>query len=247
VGPPRPRIGLLDTIEGLARGTREKLPVMISDCTDPYQPLEAEHRITRHCAQVLAKHHFPLLIVTKSNLVTRDIDIFQQTKTVVSMTVTTLRSDIAALLEPNAPSPRLRISALKAIGEGGIPTVARVDPMMPTINDDEGDFEELVSKLADVGVRQVTVSTLKPVRDFFSALRRIDPELHGRLWELYRDGYGAMGYRYALKDKRQELIKKLRHIVIKHGLQFASCREELPGLNTNVCDGTAYCRGSLGN
>lgn len=243
MGPPHPRTGLLDTIEGMAKGTREKLPVMISDCTDPYQPLEAEYRITRRCAQVLAKHNFPLLIVTKSNLVTRDIDIFQQTKTVVSMTITTLRNDIAGLIEPHAPSPDLRISALKRIGEEGIPTVARVDPIIPTINDDERGFEELISALADVGVRQVTVSTLKPVKGFFSTLRSIDPELHGRLWDLYKDGDWALGYRRMRKVRSKELIGKLRPIIIRYGLQFASCREGLPMLNTSLCDGTAHCRG----
>jgi len=244
-GPVRPRTALLDTIEGMARGTKEKLPVMISDCTDPYQPLEEENRITRRCAQVLAKHNFPLLIVTKSNLVTRDIDIFRQTKTVVSISVTTLRADIAGLIEPHAPSPNLRISALKRIGEEGIPTVARVDPIIPTINDDERDFEELVSALADVDVKQVTVSTLKPVRGFFSALRSVDPGLHGKLWDIYKDGYWAMGYRHMREARSKEIIEKLRPVVIRYGLRFASCREGLPMLNTSLCDGTAHCRGPL--
>jgi len=234
---------LLDKVEEMARSTREKLPVMISDCTDPYQPLEGECRVTRRCVKVLAENHFPLLIVTKSDLVARDIDIFIQTKTVVSMTVTTIRDDIAALIEPHAPPPDLRISALRAIGEQGIPAVARVDPIIPTINDDEDDFEELVSALANVGVRQITASTLKPVRGFFSKLRDLDPELHRRLWNFYKDGESAMGYRYMRKTERQRIIERFRPIVIGHGLEFASCREGFQGLNTSLCDGTAPCRG----
>jgi len=236
---------LLDNVEEMARSTREKLPVMISDCTDPYQPLEGECFVTRRCAKVLAENHFPLLIVTKSNLVARDIDVFLQTKTVVSMTVTTIRNDIAAIIEPHAPPPDLRISALRGIGEQGILTVARVDPIIPTINDDEDDFEELVSALANVGVRQITVSTMKPVRGFFSKLRDLDPELHRRIWHFYEDGESAMGYRYMRKSERQEIIGRLRSTVIGHGLKFASCREGFQELNTSLCDGTSFCRRNL--
>jgi len=233
---------LLDNVEEMARGTIEKLPVMISDCTDPYQPLEGECCVTRRCAQVLARHHFPLLIVTKSNLVARDVDVFLQTKTVVSMTVTTIQDDIASLIEPHAPMPDLRISALRSIGERGIPTVARVDPIIPTINDNEDDFERLVSALANVDIKQITVSTLKPVGGFFSKLRDLDPELHRRIWAFYKDGVSSMGYRYMRKTERQRILGGLRDIIIRHGLKFASCREGLQELNTSLCDGTAFCR-----
>src|SRR3972149_2950954 len=78
VGPSQPRLKLLEQIEELAENTRLKLPVMLSDCTDPYQPSEVEHRVTRKCVEELAEHGFPLLIVTKSDMVTRDIDVFKR-------------------------------------------------------------------------------------------------------------------------------------------------------------------------
>ena len=141
-GPTQPRFQLLEQIGKMAEGTEQKLPVMISDCTDPYQPLEAEHKITRKCVEVLAKHGFPLLIVTKSDLVTRDVDVFRLTPTVVSITVTTPRDEIAKLIEPFAPSPEKRFSALQKIVENGISAEARVDPKLPTINDDEKEPDE---------------------------------------------------------------------------------------------------------
>jgi len=240
-----PRLKLLDQIESMAKNTKHKLPVMMSDCTDPYQPLEAEYKITRRCAEVLAKHGFPLLIVTKSNMVTRDVDVFKRTPTVVSMTVTTPYEDVAKLIEPFAPPPEKRLSALQKTAEEGITAVARIDPILPTVNDDEKDFERLVSTLADIGVKQVTVATMKHVRGFFATLGQTDPNACERLKREYVNGTWAVGYKYLPKETRRRIIEKLRPIVLKHGLAFASCREGLSEYNTTLCDGTAYCRNLL--
>jgi len=241
VGPPLPRLNLLDKIEEMAERSKPKFPVMMSACTDPYQPLEREHEVTRRCAEVLAKHGFPLLMVTKSDLVTRDIEIFKRTPTVVAVTVNTLGEDIAGFIEPYAPPPCRRIAALRKIAGEGIATVARIDPIIPTVNDDEGEFEELTLALKKAGVRQVTVSTLKPVTGFFSALRARDREAWDKLRKIYADGRWVMGYKYLHEEKRRKILEKLRPVVLNRGLNFAHCREGF-GFNTSLCDGTAYCR-----
>lgn len=245
VGPAQPRLKLLEQIDGMVRNTKLRLPVMMSDCTDPYQPLEKEYKITRRCAEVLAKHGFPLLIVTKSDMVVRDINIFKQTPTVVAVTITTPREDIAATIEPYAPPPERRLSALQKIVDAGLVAVARIDPILPTINDDEKDFEELVSNLASIGVKQVTVATMKPVRGFFSTLKRTKPDLYEKLTKLYADGNWIVGYKYLPRERRMKILNKFRPIVLKHGLSFASCREGFSQLNTTFCDGTAFCRNLL--
>jgi len=245
VGRTLPRLKLLDQIECLAKNTKHKLPVMMSDCTDPYQPLEAEHKITRKCAEVLAKHGFPLLIVTKSDVVTRDIDVFKRTPTVVAVTVTTPHEDVAKFIEPFAPPPEKRLSALQKIVGEGITAVARIDPILPTVNDGEKDFESLVSTLADIGVNQITVATMKHVRGFFTTLRQTDPKACERLMREYVNGTWAVGYKYLPLERRRRIIETLRAIVLKHGLAFASCREGLSELNTTLCDGTVYCRNLL--
>jgi len=244
-GPPTPRLKILDQIESMVKNTKLKSPVMMSDCTDPYQPLEKQYKITRRCAEVLVQHRFPLLIVTKSDLVIRDLDLFKRTPTVVSMTITTLREDIAAFTEPYAPSPHRRVSALQRTVEQDITAVARIDPIIPTINDNERELEKLVSTLADIGVRQVTVATMKPVRGFFSTLEQMNPKVCERLVEAYADGKWVAGYKYLREEKRWKIVEKLRLIVLRHGLDFSSCREGLPQLNTTICDGTAHCRETL--
>jgi len=245
VGPALPRLRILDQVEGMAENTRLKLPVMMSDCADPYQPLEKEHKITRRCAEVLAKHDFPLLMVTKSDLVTRDIDVFKQTPTVVAVTITTPREDIANLIEPHAPPPERRLSALQKVVESGIVAVARIDPILPTVNDDEKDFERLVSALASVGVKQITVATMKPVKGVFASIKQTDPQVFEKLCNEYADGTWVAGYKYLHREKRRKILETLRPIVLRRGLDFASCREGLRQYNTVLCDGTTYCRDLL--
>lgn len=245
VGEPQPRLKLLEQIEGMAKNTKLKLPVMISDCTDPYQPLEKECQITRRCIEVLARHGFPLLIVTKSDMVVRDVGLFKQTPTVIALTITTPKEEIAALIEPYAPSPEKRLSALQKIVENGIPAVARIDPIVPGINDNLEDFESLVSSLANIGVKQVSVATVKLVRGAFSSIRRTHVQTWKKLANEYTDGVWLVGYKYLHPEKRRELLDKLRPIVLRHGLDFASCREGFPELNTALCDGTQHCRNLL--
>ena len=246
-GPATPHLKVFDQIEDMAKNTKTKLPVMLSDCTDPYQPLESEVKITRKCADILAGHNFPLLIVTKSNLVVRDMDIFKKTSTVVAITVTTLREDVARIIEPQAPPPQRRIAAVKEMAEQGIWTVARIDPILPTINDDETGFEKLVSTLADAGAKQITVATMKPVKGFFTTLKMKNSKTYDGLVNAYADGKWIMGYKYLDKKRRWEILEKLRPIVLRHCLDFASCREGFSELNTTLCDGTAHLRCLIDN
>ncbi|MBS7634917.1 radical SAM protein [Candidatus Bathyarchaeota archaeon] len=245
IGPTVPRLKLKEEILKMVKKTRLRLPVMLSDSTDPYQPLEKEYKITRRCLEVLANYGFPLLIVTKSDLVVRDIDIFKKTPTVVSMTITTNRDDISTLIEPNAPKPDARFSALKKVSEEGIPTVVRVDPIIPTINSDGQDLESIISRASRIGVKQITVSTMKVVKGLLPAIKRVNPALSWKLAKIYSDGEWIGGYKYLNKDLRLSILENLKNLAHKYGLEFATCREGFPQLNTAICDGTSYCRGSL--
>jgi len=245
-GHTKPRLNLLNQIENMAKNTKPKLPVMISDCTDPYQQLETTHQITRKCTQTLAKHGFPLLIVTKSNQVIRDLDIFKRTPTVISISITTPHEHIAKTIEPFAPTPEKRLSTLQEIIENGIAATARIDPILPTINDDQKDLENLVQTLANIGVKQITVATMKHVRGFFTTMKNTDPQASERLAQEYKKGTWIAGYKYLPLDKRRKIVERLRSMVLRHRLDFASCREDLSQYNTTLCDGTAHHRNLLG-
>jgi len=244
-GSTVPRLKLKEEIEKMAQTTKTRWPVMLSDTTDPYQPLEKEYEITKRCLEVLAEKGYPLLIVTKSHLVARDIDLFKKTQTVVSMTITTPREETAKTIEPYAPSPKSRFKALRQVAEEGIPTVVRIDPIIPSVNWDLDELEEIVSRAADIGMKQVTASTLKLVKGLFPTLKNENPALFSILQDAYSEGEWVSGYKYLNRTERWKILNELRGIVLKHGLKFATCREGFPQLSNTVCDGSAYCRQPL--
>ncbi|MCD6444088.1 radical SAM protein [Candidatus Bathyarchaeota archaeon] len=244
-GEVKPRFELLEKLKRRKRLAKVKLPVMLSDCTDPYQPIERKTLMTRKILEVLVDNGFPMLIVSKSDLVVRDIDLLTKTPTVVTLTVTSLDEGFTSLMEPAAPKPLKRIEALRRLSKAGIPVGARIDPIIPGLNDDPRELKELIENLASSGVRHVTVSTLKPVRGFFKTLKRLDLDLYYRLRNVYSQGRWIHGYKYLPEDYRHRIVKMLRSMVLEYGMSFASCRENLAGLNTDICDGTGLIRKTL--
>ncbi len=109
--------------------------------TDPYQPVERRLRITRGLLEVLAEHLHPVTIVTKSDLVLRDLDLLgplaQRRLAAVLISVTTLDRTLARRMEPRAPAPERRIAAMRALGEAGVPVGVLSSPMILGLNDHE--------------------------------------------------------------------------------------------------------------
>ncbi|WP_157218895.1 PA0069 family radical SAM protein [Flavisphingomonas formosensis] len=121
--------------------------------TDPYQPIEEHWEITRSVLQVLAETGHPLTITTKSDRVTRDIDILapmaRQQLCAVAVSITSLTPAIARTLEPRAPRPEKRLAAVRRLREAGIPAYVSIAPIVPAITDH--DLEHLVEAAADAG------------------------------------------------------------------------------------------------
>lgn len=121
--------------------------------TDPYQPVEREHRITREILEVLDEFRHPVGIVTKSSLVERDIDILsamaKQGLAHVFISITTLDADLARAMEPRAVAPYRRIEALRRLSEAGIPCGVLMAPVIPFVNDK--DLEGVLEAAAAAG------------------------------------------------------------------------------------------------
>lgn len=117
--------------------------VWISSVCDPYQPLEAKYRLTRKCLRELAGRQFPVNIQTKSKLVLRDLDLFQEFEEIeVGSTITTDNENVARLFEPRASSIKERIQMLETIRKTGIKTFAFIGPLLP------GHPEKLIERLS---------------------------------------------------------------------------------------------------
>jgi DNA repair photolyase len=116
-------------------------PIALGTNTDPYQPIEREHQLTRQILEVLAAAHHPVTIVTKSALVTRDLDILAPMAAKglakVALSVTTLDRGLARVMEPRATTPTKRIDAIRELNLAGVPVAVMFAPVIPSINDHE--------------------------------------------------------------------------------------------------------------
>ncbi len=116
-------------------------PIAIGTNTDPYQPIEREWRIMRQILEILDKANHPVVIVTKSALILRDIDILKSMAerglVKVGISVTTLDRKLARSMEPRASTPTKRLEAIKALSEAGIPVAVMMAPVIPALNDHE--------------------------------------------------------------------------------------------------------------
>jgi len=123
--------------------------IAIGTATDPYQPAERRFEVTRGILEELSRHAgLDIGIVTKSNLIVRDVEmlrrIAENNRLHVSMTVTTVRAELARILEPRAPRPDLRLEALRQLNVAGVRAGVMCAPVLPEITDAPRDLEALV-------------------------------------------------------------------------------------------------------
>src|ERR1039457_150111 len=115
--------------------------IALSGVTDPYQPVERRLKLTRGCLAVLAEFHNPVTIVTKNNLVTRDVDLLAELAgcraVAVFISVTTLNTELRRILEPRTSPPAARLATITALAKAGIPTGVLVAPVIPGLTDHE--------------------------------------------------------------------------------------------------------------
>ena len=104
-----------------------RLHISMANSSDPYTPQEGELQLTRQALKLLLDAGLKLQLITKSNLITRDIDIIKKGKCAVSITITTLNREQARRIEPYAPSPESRLEALKELTTRGVPCSVRID------------------------------------------------------------------------------------------------------------------------
>ncbi|UIJ43611.1 PA0069 family radical SAM protein [Sphingomonas cannabina] len=128
-------------------------PIAFGTNTDPYQPIESDWRITRSCIELLAECNHPITITTKSDRVTRDLDLLAPMAAkglaAVMVSVTSLNPKVARTVEPRAPHPERRLAAVAKLAAAGVPTVVSIAPVIPAITDHE--MEHLIERAAEAG------------------------------------------------------------------------------------------------
>lgn len=204
------KINALKVLTGELASSKRGL-VLLSSVTDPYQPLEAKYSLTRGMLRLLSKHGFPTSILTKSNLVLRDVDILKSLHECdVGFTIVTLEEKVREAFEPKAPPIKDRLRALWTLHENKVETYAFIGPFLPYLT--EESFDELIKELLDVKVSRVMVDKLnikagnwKGVKE---ALRLYNPELIPRYIEVLfkpNDYYDRMRLKITRLCKQKNL------------------------------------------
>jgi len=210
--------------------------ISIANSSDPYPHMELTLGLTRKCLGILSRQDCRLQLVTKSTLVTRDVDLLKKAPSMVSMSITTDDDALAKSLEPFAPTPSKRLAALEKLAQNGIVVSARIDPIIPFLNDEPSG---LVKKLASAGVSHITSSTYKAKHDNWKRLTQTFPSLTKSLQILYFDKGVKIGRSFYLpKMIREKILKKVKVLVEDEGMKFSCCREGFPQLNSATCDGS---------
>jgi len=235
---PRPKKDIVGRLLRDLRRTDPGLHISVANSSDPYTPPEDRLRLTRGALRALLGAGFRVQLVTKSDLVLRDLDLIRRGNCSVSVSVTMLDDALAGRLEPNAPPPSRRLEAVGRLVRGGVPCSVRVDPVIPGISD--AGLEGLVEAVARTGAGHVVASTYKAKPDSFRRVTAAFPALREKLSELYwGEGKRVQRAQYAPEETRREILLQLKGMVEERGMTYAVCREGLPGLRSGeTCDGS---------
>lgn len=231
---PRPfevriKENVLQRLQRELRSAERHRYVSMANSSDPYPPMEEEHRLSRRCLERFQERQVPVLVVTKSGLVARDAGLLAAMQASVSLSITSLRRDVAGLIEPQASLPSERLRALRRLADAGVPCSVRLDPVIPGVTDDE--IADIVAAVAP-HCRHVVSSTVKPRSDGLHRLHQVLPDVMEQL------RFARRGNMYVLPvEQRRDLMRRVERACQEQGVSFATCREGFPG-DAASCDGS---------
>lgn len=208
-----------ELLEEALRKKRKRCVIGTGSMCDPYIPAEKELRLTRRCLEIIDCYNFGAALLTKSDLILRDLDLLarinQKTRAVVQMTLTTADDELCKVLEPGVCPTSRRVQVLRECKERGIPTVVWLSPLLPFINDTQENIDAIFGYCAEAGVKAILCFGIGlTLRDgnreyFYAALERAalrDRRFAG-LKERYQKTYGNS---YVVSSPRErELMARL--------------------------------------
>ena len=227
--------------------TYECTPITIGANTDPYQPAEKIHEITRQLLEKFLECRHPVNIITKSHLVLRDLDLLSELAErrlcSVAISIPTLDDDLKRIMEPRVPSARTRLRTIETLAGHGVPTSALLAPLIPAINDNE--IEAILAAVASAGARQAHYIFLRlphEVLEIVSAwLETHFPDRREHVLSLVRQASGGRSYdsRFGVRQTgrgayAEMLASRFRTASRKHGLA--------PGNYSHALDCTRFRR-----
>ena len=214
----------------LARKVRPAF-IAMGAMSDPYNPFEEELLLTRHALELIDAYDCGVSVDTKSDLIVRDIDLYQSIQAhspvICKLTVTTVDEDLAAKVEPRAPSPARRLAAVRSLAQAGLFCGVLLMPVLPFLEDRPEQVLSVVDRAADVGAKFIYsgfgVTMRQGQREYF--LRELDRAFPGehlsrRYLARYGDRYRCPSPRarelwevFAARCRERGLLYQMPHIV----------------------------------
>lgn len=211
-----------ELLENILRTKKNKIMISTGAMSDPYQPYEKQLQLTRKCLELIDHYGFGATIITKSDLVLRDIDLFEsinnKSKAVLQMTLTIADEELSKVLEPNVCTSKHRFEVLKEFQKRGIPTIVWITPLLPYLTDTKENMETLLNYCIDAGVKGIICPSVGlTLRDgnreyYYKALDHYYPGLS----DIYKKKYGN-SYQ-VISDNNNELMKFFHETCEKHGI-----------------------------
>lgn len=226
----------------LAAKSYKVATIALGSNTDPYQPIEREHGITRSILKELSACNHPVAVVTKGTLIERDIDILgdmaRRGLVRVGVSVTTLDAKLSRLMEPRVPSPKRRLEMIRRLSQAGIPVRVMASPMVPALTDPE--LERILEAGKAAGARHASWIMLRLPREVSPLvqewLAQHFPDRAERILSRLREMHGgalydaAWGKRMRGSGHYAEMVEQRFQLAIKRsGLKAnaASLRTDL--------------------
>ena len=186
------------------------LSILFSSVTDPYQGVEAKYQVTRKCLQVLVDYGFEgkVSILTKSQLVTRDIDLLKKLKNVeVGLAITSVDDGVSRFFEKFAPNVSQRFDALRELNDAGIVTYAFVGPLLPNYINNIDALDSVFKNIKDSGTNEIYVEHINLSKYIYERLKNELPDLEDTDLGMF-DKSKNKDYRTMLDRIIKELVNK---------------------------------------
>lgn len=206
------RVNIAEVLEKQLKSQKHKgQQIYIGTVTDPYQPLEAKYKLTRNILEILKDYNGPVEILTKSNLVLRDLDIFKKMKELdVNFTVSTLDEKWKKLVEPYSSSIKQRLEAMKILTREGIAVCAMMGPYWPFFTEPEKLFIEF----KEAGVKQVFTESFNTIggnwQGVEEVLKKNYPHLLRKIKEIFFNKEKFYDFYRDAEKRIEQLSKKYR-------------------------------------
>lgn len=211
-----------ELLEDFLRRRRKRCVISTGSMSDPYQPCEKELLLMRRCLELIERYGFGASVITKSDLVLRDLDLFEsihhRAKSVLQMTLTVADDELSRVLEPNVCPSSRRCEVLKEFQSRGVPGVVWLSPFLPFLTDTEENLRRLLDYCFSAGVKGIVcfgigLTLRQGNREYF--YQQLDRHFPG-LSDEYRRTYGDA---YVVSSPRNDELMRLFHAACeKHGV-----------------------------